>query len=240
VAIDGRRRGVTPLRVPNLAFGDHAIEVTLDGYNADRQRISLTADRAARNVAVTLTRSAAATTGAVSIVTEPAGARVLVDGAASGNAPLTVANLSPGKHAVQTERDGYDTAMREVEIKAGETLPLTIRMTASASRSSAPVAPVGPLPFEVVEVKPRLVRGADSPSYPRAAIDARLSGVVQIAWIVDEDGAVNDVQVLESTAKVFEVEVVSWAKSLRYSPGRQAGKPVKVRLVRRFSFQRSR
>lgn len=240
VSVDGRRRGVTPLRLGGLLFGDHDVEVALDGYKAERQRVSLSAERASRVLDVKLTKTIAApTTGAVSVITDPAGARILVDGAAAGNAPLTVANLAPGKHAVQAERDGFESATRDVDVKAGTTASVTIHLNAAA-RPAPPATPVGPLPFEVVEVKPRLVRGEATPPYPRAAAQIGLAGVVQIAWIVDETGAVSDVQVIEASAKVFEIEVVAWARSLRYEPGRQAGKPVKVRIVRRFSFQRSR
>ena len=45
----------------------------------------------------------ASTSGQLQVRTEPAGARVSVDGVPRGTSPVTIADLTPGEHAVLLE-----------------------------------------------------------------------------------------------------------------------------------------
>jgi molybdopterin-binding protein len=67
---------------------------------------------------------------------EPAGARVSVDGVVKGNAPLTIADLAPGEHAVQLESD-LGSVKQVVTIEAGNTASLTVPL---AAPEGAPVS----------------------------------------------------------------------------------------------------
>ena len=68
-------------------------------------------------------------TGNLQIRTEPAGARVRVDGTARGTAPLMVEGLAPGGHTVVLAND-LGSVAHDVRIEAGATASLVVPMTA--------------------------------------------------------------------------------------------------------------
>jgi hypothetical protein len=68
---------------------------------------------------------ATAAVGQLLVRTEPAGARVSVDGVARGTSPVTVAALTPGEHAVQVESD-LGSVKQTVVVEAGNTASLTV------------------------------------------------------------------------------------------------------------------
>jgi len=57
VVIDGQPSGITPLTLPELAFGAHTIEVSHPGHDPRRQRVTLSERRPARSVAFRLRRT---------------------------------------------------------------------------------------------------------------------------------------------------------------------------------------
>ncbi len=68
--------------------------------------------------------------GELSITSDPPGARVVIDGAFRGTAPLAVQGLSAGPHLVQADLFGYGLAGEIVKVKGPET-PLNLRLPAS-------------------------------------------------------------------------------------------------------------
>jgi hypothetical protein len=72
--------------------------------------------------------------GAIKIGSRPAGATVLLIADEGGEAgkpqtrgtsPTIIADLAPGKYTVRLELKGYQSFQKVVEVKAGETVPLT-------------------------------------------------------------------------------------------------------------------
>ena len=64
--------------------------------------------------------------------------------------------------------------------------------------------------------------------------------MVVLGWVVDEQGRVTDVEVVEASAKVFETAVLGWIRDVRFEPGQQDGRAVPVKIVRRFRFEFAR
>jgi serine/threonine-protein kinase len=83
---------------------------------------------------------AVARTGRITVRTNPAGARVLIDGKDVGKTPLTIPNLARGTHNVRVMRDGYASMDRRVVISAGDpTTTLTLNLARTpAARGAAP------------------------------------------------------------------------------------------------------
>ena len=69
--------------------------------------------------------SGTATTGSLSVITQPAGARVLVDGVRAGQTPLRLDSVSPGRHIVTTILAGVSTK-RTVKVETGKTTVVDI------------------------------------------------------------------------------------------------------------------
>jgi hypothetical protein len=107
VRIDSQVRGRTPLTL-TLAPGSYL--VALEGTK-DRRVSLASAERASMYHIVSqpvldAATAAASTQAGLSVVTEPAGGRVSIDGQDHGTAPLTVRNLTPGEHRLVVRNRG--------------------------------------------------------------------------------------------------------------------------------------
>lgn len=102
--------------------------------------------------------------------------------------------------------------------------------------------------YNVVEQPPTFPGGeaallkyiATHVKYPQIAQEQDIQGVVNLRFVVKEDGSVGDVQVAKSLESHCDAEAVRVVKSLpRFIPGKQQGKPVKVwfSLPVRFQLQ---
>jgi hypothetical protein len=121
VFVDGVERGFTPLTVM-LKAGAHSLELRGDG--APRVMPITIAAGAQISQYIDLPRSAAKL-GQLQLHTEPAGARVTVDGRPRGTSPITVGDLTPGDHLVLIESD-LGSVKQTVTIEAGITASLTV------------------------------------------------------------------------------------------------------------------
>lgn len=102
--------------------------------------------------------------------------------------------------------------------------------------------------YNVVEQPPTFPGGeaallkyiATHVKYPQIAQEQEIQGVVNLRFVVKEDGSVGDVQVAKSLESHCDQEAVRVVKSLpRFIPGKQQGKAVKVwfSLPVRFQLQ---
>jgi hypothetical protein len=123
--VDGVERGVTPLTLA-LKPGPHSLEVRGDG-TPRLMPITITAGAQVSQY-LELPKMASAV-GQLQISTQPAGARVSVDGVARGTSPVTIADLAPGEHAVQLESD-LGSVKQTVTIEAGNTASLMVPLGA--------------------------------------------------------------------------------------------------------------
>ena len=124
VFVDGVDRGTTPLTI-TLKAGAHAMEVRGDGPPRVMPIMISPGGQVAQFIDLP---KGAALVGQLRVRTEPAGARVSVDGIARGTAPLTVADLQPGEHAVVVESD-LGSVKQTVIVEAGITASLTVPLS---------------------------------------------------------------------------------------------------------------
>ena len=102
--------------------------------------------------------------------------------------------------------------------------------------------------FDIVEEKPQfpggtaamykfLGRGID---YPSTARRMGIEGKVFIQFVVNKDGSVSDVQVIKGIGAGCDEEAARVIKSMpKWSPGKQRGNPVKVRMFMPVNFKLS-
>jgi TonB family protein len=76
------------------------------------------------------------------------------------------------------------------------------------------------------------------PEYTPAALQARIQGRVVLEAVVEPDGSVGNVRVLESLDQQYglDAEAVSAARQSEFKPGRLEGKPVAVAISLEFRF----
>jgi hypothetical protein len=147
VFVDGVERGKTPARV-TLAPGAHILELRGRGV----PRVIPLNVTAGAEVSQYLEFAEAPATGQLAIQSDPAGARVLVDGVVRGAAPLTITDLAPGDHQVELQSDGA-SARHTVNVQAGGTASLVVPMGAAAPGGpvSGWVAVKAPFTLEIRE-----------------------------------------------------------------------------------------
>ena len=121
----------SPFIIPNVTPGEvHLIEVRKTGFRTWSTQVTLSPGQNLQLATVELTPNEGETatpageTGGFVVSSEPAGARVLVDGTERGRTPVTVSDLSVGAHTLRIEADGRAPHEQTVQVAAGE--PQTI------------------------------------------------------------------------------------------------------------------
>jgi serine/threonine protein kinase len=130
--VDGEQKGTTPLTL-TLSVGPHVLELRGPG---EPRSIPITVTAGMQSSQYIELPKTIAKTGQLQIRTEPSGARVTVDGIARGTSPITVAELTPGEHAVVLESD-HGSVKESVIVESGVTASLVVPLTAA---QSAPVS----------------------------------------------------------------------------------------------------
>ena len=67
--------------------------------------------------------------------------------------------------------------------------------------------------------------------YPEQAMKERIQGRVTVSFIIEKDGSISDVRPILSVHPLLNKEAVRMVKSMpKWSPGKNNGKPVRVRF----------
>jgi len=136
VTIDGKSAGRTPLPGPASLAG-HSVVIARPGFASETRRVVLSRRAPASTVSVTLRAAGrvpssapipGAATGSVSIDSRPRGARITIDGRALGQSPSSVPGLSPGRHTLRLELNGYKPLDTTFTVKAGETARVAVTL----------------------------------------------------------------------------------------------------------------
>ena len=153
--IDGQPRGTTPLTF-SLAPGQHTLLVRA-GRTERAVKVTLGSGAQVAQYFDLTTNAPAVPPGRLSIITEPAGARVTVDGRSRGVSPLVIEGLAAGAHSLSVTSDA-GSAQRTITVVDGvaaEVVFTLARPAAPVARSAAPVAGwvtvASPFPVEVIE-----------------------------------------------------------------------------------------
>ena len=245
VRVNGQATGQTPLRLGELPLGAYEIRLEQKGYEAQTRAVSLQADSPSAEVRVALARPAAPASGAADILSTPTGAEVSVDGRPVGTTPLSGLKLKPGTHRVEVALTDHETWTGSVDVAAGQTGRVEVRLRAIAK---PPPAPPTPEPVDTARVyentpgevdAPAKKLSGSSPSYPsdragRLKSGERVSVVVRI--VVSETGEVQDVSVVESGGKAVDDVVVSAIHGWKFQPATKRGTRVKVQVAFRQTF----
>ena len=93
--------------------------------------------------------------------------------------------------------------------------------------------------FDVVEVMPQYPGGQiamlkylmENIKYPEQAMKEGIQGRVTVRFIVEKDGSISDVRPILSVHPLLNKEAVRVVESMpKWTPGKQNGKPVRVRF----------
>ncbi len=121
VTLDGRYEGTTPVIVPDVLPGNHEIVLTYPGYAPLKQSISVgSSQTTAINANLVVSTEPAVSTGSLTVITDPSGAQVSIDGAVKGVSPATIPGLSAGSHTLHLKLEDYYDLSTTVNITAGQ------------------------------------------------------------------------------------------------------------------------
>ncbi len=90
--------------------------------------------------------------------------------------------------------------------------------------------PGGVLPPELLDRIPR-ARSQIEPVHPFDMRQQGVEGMVDVAFVVGVDGAVQSAQVLRSTHRAFEEPALRAVRKWRFEGGRSNGRPVSFRMA---------
>ena len=146
--IDDQPRGRTPLTL-SVDPGAHTLSVRAGGLQRTVQLTLAAGAQVAQHFDLASTAGAGAP-GRLSILTDPPGARVAIDGRPRGVSPLVIDNLAAAEHTVTVTSD-TGSAQRTVTVSNG----IVKEVMFSLARSTAPVAGwvvvTSPFPVDVIE-----------------------------------------------------------------------------------------
>lgn len=121
VLCDGAELGETPFHCFFDEPRAYRVVIRAEGYQDQAIRLDLSNGKP-RVVDANLV----ADSGTLKIVSAPAGAKVQVNGIAHGVTPCDIGRLREGKHTIRLTLDGYRPVSHEVDLRAGETIPVTL------------------------------------------------------------------------------------------------------------------
>ncbi len=134
-----------------------------------------------------------------------------------------------------------DTILDEDELELDVTLDLNEAVDfipppppPAADEEGGPEEDVSEI-FVVVEQMPQIIGGPNKIyeylEYPTIARQAQMEGLVVVQVVVEPDGTGSNAVVAKSAGKVLDEAALEAVKKLRYEPGRQRGRAVRVKLA---------
>ena len=99
--------------------------------------------------------------------------------------------------------------------------------------------------FTIVEESPSFPDGEegrrkflmDNVKYPDLARDNNIQGTVYVAFVVEPDGSISNIQILKSIGAGCDEEAIRVVKLMpKWTPGRQRGKNVRVKISMPIKF----
>jgi hypothetical protein len=207
VVIDGTPRGKTPVRL-EIAEGAHALDVTHGGATK-RIPLNLAAGTVtAHSLEFAAPAAAAAADAAIEVRSDPAGARVVIDGIERGRTPIVVTGLTSGAHEVKVSGP-FRTVTRSVNLlprQQGRLLVTPARTdtppaAAAGERAERPARAAAGTGFVTIEspIVLRVVRNGD---FIGTSEDGRLTLPVgnQVIGLENESVGFRDVRTVEVVA----------------------------------------
>ena len=148
VFVDGEQRGVTPLTM-SIAPGDHTVTIR-NGFDERVVPLKMAAGGQVTHYFEMRRPEPVIVAGRVSVVTDPPGARVTVDGQPRGTSPVIVPDLAPQEHRIVATTDA-GSAEQTVTVTAGATTAVLFSMPRISGPVGGWLSISAPFEVEVVE-----------------------------------------------------------------------------------------
>ncbi|MDN7012839.1 PEGA domain-containing protein [Methanoculleus sp. FWC-SCC3] len=143
VYMDGVYKGRTPLTLTSVSAKKHNIELDLSGYYDWKSTVTVSPG-VTSYVNAYLTSVPSETTGAIDVVSYPAGADVFLDDKYQGKTPsagvYTISNVPVGSHTVRVALSGYQDYTTGVVVSGATTSHVTATLQPGQSTSTGSIS----------------------------------------------------------------------------------------------------
>ena len=119
ILLNGQATGQKTPATMEVAAGSHIVETHLQGYEDASKSVKVSTKKVSR-VSLQLVRGSATLT----ILTEPPMAKVYLDGELKGDSPLTIEDISAGKHTLELRKDGYVVHTEIIDLSSDDPVVL--------------------------------------------------------------------------------------------------------------------
>jgi hypothetical protein len=123
VFLDGEERDSRAGIIQSVPAGNHQLVVVVPGMDVYVETV-----RVRPGVVTKVSVKLRPLSGKVSVSTDPAGAKVLIDGREAGSSPMEIDKVARGKHTVTVLKPGFATREKEIELEYGDELSLFLRL----------------------------------------------------------------------------------------------------------------
>lgn len=154
----------------------------------------------------------------------------------SVNEAVPEAITKPAREIFGANRNSYtdsSVGAEGVDAKKGNTLAKEVDQT-KLEDSDASTLPTPTEEYLVSEMP--VVLSEVRPTYPKEARDKQLEGAVALDVLIDDQGLVRQVSVIEG-AEIFRAGAVAAMKKFRFKPAKVDGKSVAVRIRYSLNFK---
>jgi hypothetical protein len=218
VTAGGVDLGVTPILINSLLPGTHRLRFSLPGFQPSDREVVLS-ERTPVKVAVDL-RSDSAT---LTLVSDPPGAAVAINGIPRGTTPCVVDRIPEGEATVDIRADGFIDVSQTVKLAAGEMQTLNIPLSPKPARLVVTSRPSGArvyvnnerrgdTPLTLADLPPGAYRvRVEQDGYDPLA---RTLDLVRAGDSIEEFGLTSNTGLIQLTTTPADVEVFVAGKTL--------------------------
>jgi PEGA domain len=138
ISVDGKALGKAPVTAKGLLPGDHFVEAS---WSDGKSTNAMQHVEAGASLSVMM----GVPVGSLVVISQPAGADLMIDGKPSGKAPATAADLPAGNHSITARWPNGTSLTNIARVIAGNSSVLMLRMP-NPPPGAAPTAPAPPPP----------------------------------------------------------------------------------------------
>ncbi|MBQ7310345.1 MAG: TonB family protein [Alistipes sp.] len=237
--INGKRVG-TGRWEGTLNSGTYIFEAKREGYKTTTLSKHITSTQPAQSYTLS---APTPIYGSIMVDGSPINAEVMLDGKVVGQLPLKLNNILVGKHNLTVSKAGYESYNTTVTVTEGHSVAVNCLLTAKSEQKSVSEDP----PFTTVEQMPTFQGGdlitfnrwvMSQIRYPEIAQQNGIQGLVLVTFIVEIDGSLSNIKVIQSPDTSLTAEAVRViSNSPKWEPGRQRNHPVRVMFTMPVNFR---
>ena len=204
------KQGKTPATLTDLPTGDYTVIFSREGWPNHTENVVVESKATAHSTSKFVG-------GSLEIVTSPAGARVMRNGAAVGTTPLTLQDQQPGDVEFGLELQGFIPTTVSGKIEPEKLLRLNATFNSQDRLARLNELDERPTPTKTVE--------------PNVSYELGKSGASAIISLtIDRDGTPKDLKIESSSDGDFGRRCLAAAAQWRFKPATIKGVPVKTRV----------